>query len=67
MAIIPVTREALERAVRLASPPKEKEPEIQKRIDATVPIVAEVQVRAARPQDLSVADPLADRSLLAGA
>ncbi|KAK9850788.1 hypothetical protein WJX84_009005 [Apatococcus fuscideae] len=46
MAIIPVTREALERAVRLASPPKEKEPEIQKRIDATVPIVAEVQAKA---------------------
>ncbi len=44
MAIIPVTPEALDRSARLAGSPKDKEPEVQKRIEVARPIVAEVQV-----------------------
>lgn len=44
MAIIPVTPEALDRAARLAGSPKDKEPDVQKRIDAAAPLVAEVKV-----------------------
>lgn len=44
MAIIPFTPEALDRAARLAGTPKDKEPDVQKRIDAAAPLVAEVKV-----------------------
>ncbi|KAK9862609.1 hypothetical protein WJX84_009947 [Apatococcus fuscideae] len=46
MAIIPFTPEALDRAARTAGSPKDKEPEVQRRIEAAAPLVAEVKAKA---------------------